>query len=203
MNRRSISASEGRLQRASQNPATYISKFRQVLLRHGTTMSLISFGCMLYPIVLVALFSSLDNLFSNINRYALVSLGLGFFMLLYLRHFSKELNYRQIFWIGYLLFISIVEEIGFRLSLPILFSDSFLKEYNFLFGIFLSNLLFASLHYFTLRWKLKACIFTFLGGIGLSRLFYVTEDLALVILVHWAITFLNTPTAPNNISTEK
>lgn len=107
MNRRSISASEGRLQRASQNPATYISKFRQVLLRHGTTMSFISFGCMLYPIVLVALFSSLDNLFSNINRYTLVSLGLGFFMLLYLRLFSKELNYRQIFWIGYLLFISI------------------------------------------------------------------------------------------------
>ena len=81
--------------------------------------------------------------------------------------------------------------------------NSFLKEYNFLFGIFLSNLLFASLHYFTLRWKLKACIFTFLGGLGLSRLFYVTEDLALIILVHWAITFLNTPTAPNNISTEK
>ena len=72
MNRRSISASEGRLQRASQKPATYISKFRQVLLRHGMTMGLISFGCMLYPIVLVALFSSLDNLFLNINRYVLV-----------------------------------------------------------------------------------------------------------------------------------
>ncbi len=83
MNRRSISASEGRLQRASQNPATYISKFRQVLLRHGTTMSFISFGCMLYPIVLVALFSSLDNLFSNINRYTLVSLGLGFYASLF------------------------------------------------------------------------------------------------------------------------
>ncbi len=203
MNKSITSISEGRLQRASQNPAVYISKFRQVLLRHGTTMSFISIGCMLNPIVLVALFSSLDNFFSNINSYALVSLSLGFFMLLYLRLFSKELNYRQIFWLGYLLFISSVEEIGFRLSLPILFSDSFLKEHSFLFGIFLSNLIFASIHYFTLRWKLKACIFTFLGGIGLSRLFYVTEDLALIILVHWAITFLNTPTAPNNISTEK
>ena len=203
MNKSGTSISEGRLQRASQNPAIYISKFRQVLFRHGMTMSLISFGCLLFPITLVALFSSLDNLFLNINRYVLASLGLGFFMFLYLRLFSKELNYRQIFWLGYLLFISIVEEIGFRVSLPVLFSDSFLKEYSFLFGIFLSNLLFASLHYFTLRWKLKACIFTFLGGLGLSRLFYVTEDLALVILVHWAITFLNTPTAPNNISTEK
>ena len=197
MNRSSISISEGRLQRASQNPSIYISKFRQVLLRHGVTMSLI------FPVVFAALFSSLDKFFLNINRYAFVSLGLSFFMFLYLRLFSKELSYRQTFWIIYLLFISIIEEIGFRVSLPILFSDSFLKEHNFLIGIFLSNLLFASLHYFTLRWKLKACIFTFLGGIGLSRLFYVTEDLALIILVHWAITFLNTPTAPNNISTEK
>ena len=203
MNKSGTSISEGRLQRASQNPAIYISKFRQVLFRHGMTMSLISFGCLLFPITLVALFSSLDNLFMNFNRYALASLGLGFFMFLYLRLFSKELNYRQIFWLGYLLFISIVEEIGFRVSLPVLFSDSFLKEYSFLFGIFLSNLLFASLHYFTLRWKLKACIFTFLGGIGLSRLFYVTEDLALIILVHWAFTFLNTPTAPKNIIIEK
>ena len=203
MNKSGTSISEGRLQRASQNPAIYISKFRQVLFRHGMTMSLISFGCLLFPITLVALFSSLDNLFLNINRYVLASLGLGFFMFLYLRLFSKELNYRQIFWLGYLLFISIVEEIGFRVSLPVLFSNSFLKEYSFLFGIFLSNLLFASLHYFTLRWKLKACIFTFLGGIGLSRLFYVTEDLALIIIVHWAITFLNTPTAPNNIITER
>ena len=203
MNKSSTSFSEGRLQRDSQNPAIYISKFRQVLFRHGMTMSLISFGCLLFPITLVALFSSLDNLFLNINRYVLASLSLGFFMFFYLRLFSKELNNRQIFWIGYLLFISIVEEIGFRVSLPILFSDSFLKEYNFLFGIFLSNFLFASLHYFTLRWKLKACIFTFLGGIGLSRIFYVTEDLALIVLVHWAFTFLNTPTAPNNIITEK
>ena len=203
MNKSSTSFSEGRLQRDSQNPAIYISKFRQVLFRHGMTMSLISFGCLLFPITLVALFSSLDNLFLNINRYVLASLSLGFFMFFYLRLFSKELNNRQIFWIGYLLFISIVEEIGFRVSLPILFFDSFLKEYSFLFGIFLSNLLFASLHYFTLRWKLKACIFTFLGGIGLSRIFYVTEDLALIVLVHWAFTFLNTPTAPNNIITEK
>ena len=203
MDKSSVPISGGRLQRASQNSAIYISKFRQVLLRHGMTMSLISFGCVLFPIVLVELFLSLDDLFFYINRYVIVCLGLGFVMLLYLRFFSKELNYRQILWIWYLLFISIVEEIGFRLSLPILFSNFFLKEYSFLIGIFLSNLLFAVLHYFTLRWKLQACIFTFLGGIGLSRLFYLTEDLALIILVHWGITFLNTPTAPKNIITQK
>ena len=165
-------------------------------------MSLICFGCVLFPSVLVALLSSIDNLFLNINRYALASLGLGLFMFLYLRFTSRKLNYRQIFWIGYLFFISIVEEIGFRLSLPILFSEFFFKEYSFLIGIFLSNLLFASLHYFTLRWKLKACIFTFLGGIGLSRLLYETGDITLVVMVHLVVTFLNTPSAPEQVNTE-
>ncbi|MDA9595304.1 CPBP family intramembrane metalloprotease [SAR86 cluster bacterium] len=197
-----IPISEGRLQRASQNQEAYISKFRQVLLRHGLTMSLICFGCVLFPSVLVALLSSIDNLFLNINRYALASLGLGLFMFLYLRFTSRKINYRQIFWIGYLFLISIVEEIGFRLSLPILFSEFFFKEYSFLIGIVLSNLLFASLHYFTLRWKLKACIFTFLGGIGLSRLLYETGDITLVVMVHLVVTFLNTPSAPEQVNTE-
>jgi membrane protease YdiL (CAAX protease family) len=202
MNKSNISISEGRLQRASQNQEVYISKFRQVLLRHGLTMSLICFGCVLFPSVLVALFSSIDNLFLNIDRYAIASVSLGFFMFLYLRFISRKLNYRQIFWIGYLFLISIVEEIGFRLSLPILFSEFFFKEYSFLIGIVLSNLLFASLHYFTLRWKLKACIFTFLGGIGLSRLLYETGDITLVVMVHLVVTFLNTPSAPEQVNTE-
>ena len=199
MNRSSISISEGRLQRASQNPSIYISKFRQVVLRHGITMSTISVACLFFPNISAALLSSLNNFFLNINTYFFVCLILAFFMLFILKIYFSELNFRQISWIGYLLSISIVEEIGFRVSLPILFSNSFLSEYSFLIGIFISNLLFASLHYFTLRWKLKACIFTFLGGIGLSRLFYVTEDLALIILVHWAITFMNTPRAPIKI----
>ena len=202
MNKSNIPISEGRLQRASQNQEVYISKFSQVLLRHGLTMSLICLGCVLFPSVLVTLFSSIDNLFLNINRYAIASMSLGLFMFLYLRFISRKLDYRQIFWIGYLFLISIVEEIGFRLSLPILFSVFFFKEYSFLIGIFLSNLLFASLHYFTLRWKLKACIFTFLGGIGLSRLFYETGDITLVVLVHLVVTFLNTPSAPEQVNTE-
>ena len=199
MNKSNTPISEGRLQRASQNPAIYISKFRQVLLRHGITMSAISVACLLFPLITVALLSSLDKFFLNINTYVLVGLILAFFMLLILKIFFNEFNFRQISWVGYLLFISIVEEIGFRISLPILFSYPFLSKNSFLVGIFASNLLFASLHYFTLRWKMKACVFTFLGGIGLSRLYYVTEDLALIILVHWAITFFNTPRAPIKI----
>ena len=190
---------EGRLQRACQDSKSYISKFRQVLARHGVTMTLISIGCVLFPSVLSGLFLSVDNFFLNINKYLIASLSILISIVIYLKFFNIELNYRQIFWVGYLLLISIVEEIGFRLSLPILFSEHFLKEYHFVIGILFSNLIFASLHYFTLRWKFKACIFAFLGGIGLSRIFYITEDLALIILIHWAITFLNTPTAPEII----
>ena len=190
---------EGRLQRASRDSKSYISKFRQVLARHGFTMTFIAIGCILFPSVLSGLFLSLDNLFLNTNKYLIASLSILISIVIYLKFFNLELNYRQIFWIGYLLLISIVEEIGFRLSLPILFSEHFLKEYHFVIPIFFSNLIFASLHYFTLRWKFNACLFAFLGGVGLSRLFYVTEDLALVILIHWAITFLNTPTAPEII----
>mgnify|MGYP005718410511 CR=1 FL=1 len=39
-----------------------------------------------------------------------------------------------------------------------------------------------------------------LGGMGFSRLFETTGDLALVILIHWAVTFLNTPSAPREKS---
>ena len=42
MSEREFTIPEGRLQRASLKTDKYISKFRQVLFRHGMTMSLIS-----------------------------------------------------------------------------------------------------------------------------------------------------------------
>ena len=39
----------GRLQRAASSQETYISKFRQVLARHGLTMALIAIICLLLP----------------------------------------------------------------------------------------------------------------------------------------------------------
>ena len=118
----------------------------------------------------------------------------------YLKFTKKNLNIRQIAWICYLFVISVVEEIGFRLGLPLLFTSEFIGIDIFWIGIILSNFIFAIIHYFTLRWKLTACVFTFLGGMGFSRLFSVTGDLALVILVHWAVTFLNTPSAPKGLN---
>ena len=40
---------EGRLQRKALASEFYISKFRQVLMRHGLTMSIILFFCILIP----------------------------------------------------------------------------------------------------------------------------------------------------------
>ena len=36
---------------------------------------------------------------------------------------------------------------------------------------------------------MTACLLTMLGGIGFSRLLDESGDLALVILVHWIVTF--------------
>lgn len=186
---------EGRLQRGSLNAEKYISKFRQVLLRHGLTMALIATICICIPFIPSALFSSLSNLFVAPNKYIFWSFCVGVMILIFLKSTNRDLNLRQIFWITYLFVISLVEEITFRLSLPLV-AKEFFGIGLFWFYVFLSNTLFAIIHYFTLRWKIRACILAFLGGMAFSRLFETTEDLALVIILHWAITFLNTPTAP-------
>ena len=99
---------------------------------------------------------------------------------------------RQSLWVGYLLWISIVEEVAFRLLLPALLETEFSRFQAHL----ISNALFAALHYVTLRWRLVNCIGTFLGAMGLSHLMVEHGNLVLVILVHWAGTFLNTPWPP-------
>jgi hypothetical protein len=129
-------------------------------------------------------------------KYLLWSLIVATFIFVFLKYTKREIDLRQLIWVGYLFMISVVEEIAFRLSLPILITSDVTGISFFWIGVFLSNLLFATIHYFTLRWKLNACIFTFLGGIGFSRMLDTTGDLTAVILLHWAITFANTPSAP-------
>ena len=190
----------GRLQRGSSSSDNHISKFRQVLIRHGLTMTVIAIVCLFAPFILDGFNSSLDKFFILPSRYFVWFLGVALFIFGYLKFTKKYLNVRQIAWISYLFLISVVEEIGFRLGLPLLFTSEFIGIDTFWIGVILSNLIFASIHYFTLRWKITACVFTFLGGMGFSRLFSVTDDLALVILVHWAVTFLNTPSAPKGLN---
>jgi membrane protease YdiL (CAAX protease family) len=119
-------------------------------------------------------------------------------LLIFFAYWSFRHSYppgRQVPWVLYLLFISVVEEFIFRLVLP-----------SVLFGfvptvvaLVLSNLVFASIHYVTLRWRLVNCIATFLGGMGLSHLM-AQGDLLLVIMVHWLGTFINTPSPPSKQS---
>lgn len=195
MSKREFAIPEGRLQRASLKTDKYISKFRQVLLRHGLTMTSIAIFCCFFTFISSALVASLGSLFAYPSKYFFYSLIVIALMVLFLKFTKREFNYRQLAWISYLLVISIVEEIAFRLSVPLLITNIFGMNY-FLWAICISNAMFATIHYFTLRWKLRACIFAFLGGMGFSRLFSVTDDLALVIVLHWAVTFLNTPSAP-------
>ena len=190
----------GRLQRGSSSSDNYISKFRQVLIRHGLTMTVIAIVCILVPFILNDLISSLSKFFLFPSKYFLWFIAVALFIFGYLKFTKRDLNVRQIAWICYLFVISVVEEIGFRLGLPLLFTSEFIGIDIFWIGVILSNFIFAAIHYFTLRWKLTACVFTFLGGMGFSRLFSVTGDLALVILVHWAVTFLNTPSAPKGLN---
>ena len=187
----------GRLQRGALNQETYIYRFRQVLLRHGITMASIAIICLLLPSIQAAFTSSLDNLFRNPMKYFLWSLVVTTFIFTFLKYTKKEINLRQLIWIGYLFMISVVEEIGFRLSLPLLMTSGITGISPFWIGVFLSNLFFASCHYFILLWKLSACIFTFLGVMVFSRLIVTTGQLTAVILWHLAITFLNTSIAPN------
>ena len=188
----------GRLQRAASSQKTYISKFRQVLARHGLTMASIAIICLLLPSIQTALFSSVDNLIRNPPKYLLWSLIVATFIFGFLKYTKREIDLRQLIWVGYLFMISLVEEIAFRLSLPLLITSEITGISFYWIGALISNLIFATTHYFTLRWKLNACIFTFLGGMGFSRMLDTTGDLTAVILLHWAVTFLNTPTPPRN-----
>ena len=113
----------GRLQRAASSQETYISKFRQVLARHGLTMASIAIICLLLPSIQTALLSSLDNLFRNPLKYLLWSLIVATFIFGFLKYTKREIDIRQLIWVGYLFMISVVEEIAFRLSLPLLISS--------------------------------------------------------------------------------
>ena len=114
------------------------------------------------------------------------------FFVLFLYSRKRSLGISQSLWIAYLFGISVVEEIAFRLAVPLILSGITTS----LIAVVISNCLFASLHYFTLRWKLIPCLFTFFGGVGFARLLDTSENLVLVILLHWFVTFLNTPTPP-------
>jgi membrane protease YdiL (CAAX protease family) len=114
-----------------------------------------------------------------------------FFILFYLKR-GHKIERINLAWLTYLLFISVVEEIAFRMMLPMLLSGTF----GMISSVLFSNFLFAYIHYVTLRWKFINCVVAFMGGLGLSRLLVSTEDIAILVLVHYFFTFLNAPLPP-------
>jgi membrane protease YdiL (CAAX protease family) len=184
---------EKRLQRSMSTNGSYVNSFAQILSRHGLVMGV-------FLLLLTCVANSVGDMTWQLTafttspfNYVAAAFGILLSFIFFLRVKGYRFDFRQGYWITYLFLISVIEEIAFRLILPSLLA-SFL---GILAAIIVSNVFFASIHFFTLRWKSTNCIFVFLGGLGLSRLLGNTGDIAIVILVHWFFTFLNTPTSPN------
>ncbi len=180
----------GRLQRGPSPTGYSVATFSDVLKRHGVTMGCLAVICMMIPGTLHTIATTSTRLIQQPTPYMAGLLGLLVFFSYWSARRPVSATW-QTQWILYLLFISIVEELTFRLILPSLLSQHF----NWPIANILSNLLFACIHYITLRWKVRNCIATFLGGMGLSQLM-THGDLAMVVMIHWLGTFLNTPFPP-------
>lgn len=182
----------GRLQRPAKARSSAVLHFRQVLARHLLTMSVIAVVTGLGVAGVDDWKRLLSPLIAHPAHYLVVCTAILAGIAIYQRVRGIPWSVTQMSWVGYLFLISVVEEWAFRVFLPLYLTDDLGARAS----VLLSSVLFGVLHYFTLRWRLTACVMTMLGGIGFSRLLEVSGDLALVILVHWVGTFLNTPRPP-------
>jgi len=182
----------GRLQRPMSSSGSFVTSFFQVLQRHGGLMSVVAAILLLIPGSIEVLLQLIIPFQSAPNHYLWASFLILCFFLLYWVFNDRKVNMEQLVWAAYLFFISALEEVAFRALLPALLVNNL----GVIVAVVLSNLIFASVHYITLRWKFSNCVGVFIGGLALSRLLHNTEDIVLVILVHWWVTFLNTHLAP-------
>ena len=181
-----------RLQRPAKDQNYLINTFNQVLARHFLTMSIIATICIFISIASFADSIYLKPLTSSPVFYFFILTAISlFFIFIYLKR-GYKIESIHLAWLTYLLFISVAEEIAFRMILPILLSGTF----GMISAVLFSNFLFAYIHYVSLRWKFINCVVAFIGGLGLSRLLVSTEDVAILVLVHYFFTFLNTPLPP-------
>jgi len=181
-----------RLQRPAKDQNRLINTFKQVLARHFLTMAVIAGICIFISIESFANSIYLKPLTSSPVFYFFILTALSLFFIFFYLNRGHKIEWIHGAWLTYLLFISVVEEFAFRMMLPILLSGTF----GMMSAVLFSNFLFAFIHYVTLRWKLINCVVAFIGGLGFSRLLVSTEDIAILILVHYFFTFLNTPLPP-------
>ena len=182
----------GRLQRPAKARSRAVLHFCQVLARHLVTMSVVAVVTGLWVAGVDDWKRLLSPLIAHPVHYLAICVAIVAGIAVYQRVRSIPWSAAQVGWVGYLFLISVVEEWAFRVFLPLYLMDDLGARAS----IVVSSVLFGALHYFTLRWRLTACLVTMLGGIGFSRLLEVSGDLTLVIIVHWIVTFLNTPRPP-------
>ena len=188
--------SGGRLQRPAVVGAFYVESFEAVWRRHGQTMAGITVACLLLCAGMNVAVVPIKLSSLSLPVYGAMLLGLVLFYGLVCHLRGIDLSRVQWRWLSYLLFISAVEELAFRVLMPSLV----MTLLPFTAAIIVSNVVFAGLHYFTLRWRWTHCAFVFLGGLGLARLLNGSNDLMLVVVVHAIFTFLNTPQPPRSDS---
>lgn len=133
-----------------------------------------------------------DRFVNHPTGYLIAGIMLLAFFVYYQQRRGYRRSPRNNLWLVYLLYISVVEELTFRLLLPLAASNTV----DFYAAVVISNLIFAAIHYVTLRWHLRNCLFVFIGGIGFAHMLASHQDLTAVILAHWFFTFLNTPAPP-------
>ena len=182
----------GRLQRPARARSSAVLHFRQVLSRHLLTMSVIAVVTGLGVARVDDWKRLLSPLIAHPVHYLAMCVAILAGIAIYQRVRGIPWSAAHVGWLGYLFLISVVEEWAFRVFLPLCLVDDLGARAS----VLLSSVIFGALHYFTLRWRLRACLLTALGGLGFSRMLEVSGDLALVILVHWIVTFLNTPRPP-------
>ena len=190
-----------RLQRQAGLNGFLIDSFRWVLIRHGLTISLLLLICLGLLVYSGGYAHSGGQIWDPIGLQGILALKpLHYGVLIVILGFvcghwlwcGVHIQGQTLLWLVYLGMISFVEELLFRVVAPHLM-QSVLGSIG---SVVVSNLVFAGLHYFTLRWQLRHCIVVFFGGLGISRLLLVTEDFILIVLIHWFFTFLNTPHPP-------
>ena len=192
MNTQHPNASVGRLQRPAAVDGAHISTFRQVVYRHGLAMGTMALFLALLPSAYDLVARTTTRFMDNPAAYLLAGALLLSFFVVYQKRKGYRTSPRNSLWLVYLLYISVVEELAFRLFLPIVLADAV----HFYAAAFISNVIFAAVHYVTLRWRWQNCVFAFVGGMGFAHMLANYQDLTAVILVHWFFTFLNTPSPP-------
>ena len=185
--------SQRRLQRPPDFTGPQLTRFSQVVVRHGLIGALLGAACLLVPDMRNLLTDALSDLIAAPADYLMIGCAISGALLAYAWYLDRRLRTATIVWTLYLLGVSICEEWVFRVALPYYGQTQGLHLPTVVIA---SNAAFGLLHYFTLRWKWQWCVLAFVGGLALSRNFHQQQDLALVIALHWIATFINTPRMP-------